>query len=100
MIRTLALNYAPILACSKYDSKTAAGTASYEMVMGAVQALCVFSLLVSQQNHLHLSLKALHDGLKWFYKKKGIVREQKILKSAKAKVEKDLLAVESHQLLE
>jgi len=47
MIRTLALNCAPILDCSKDDGKTAAETASDEMAMGAVQALWEFSLLVS-----------------------------------------------------
>jgi len=99
MIRTLAVNCAPILVCSKDDGKTAAETASDEMVMGAVRALCEFSLLVSQQNHLYLSLKALDNALKRFHTKKGIFREQKMLKSAKAKVD-DLLARESHLLRE
>jgi len=70
MIRTLAVNCVPILVCSKDDGKAAAETASDEMVMGAVWALCEFSLLVSQQNHLDLSLKALNDALKRFYTKK------------------------------
>jgi len=48
IIRTLAVNCAPILECSKDDRKTAVETASDEMVMWAVQALCKFSLLVSQ----------------------------------------------------
>jgi len=39
MIRTLAVNCAPILVCSKDDGKTAAETASDEMVMEAVHAL-------------------------------------------------------------
>jgi len=99
MIRTLAVNCAPILVCSKDDRKTAAETASDEMVMGAVQALCEFSLLVSQQNHSDLSLKALDGVLKQFYTKKGIVRQQNMSKSAKAKVD-DLLARESHLLRE
>jgi len=99
MIRTLAVNCAPILVCSKDDGKTAAETASDEMVMGAVRGLCQFSLLVSQQNHSDLSLTALDDALKWFYQKKGIFRDQKMSKSAKAKVD-DLLATESHQLRE
>jgi hypothetical protein len=94
MIRTLAVNCAPILVCSKDDRKTAAETASDEMVMGAVQALCEFSLLVSKQNYSDLSLKALGNALKEFYRKKGIFREQKMSKSAKAKVD-DLLARES-----
>jgi len=71
MIRTLAVNCAPILDCSKDDGKTPAETASNEMVMGAVRVLCEFSLLVSQQNHSELSLTALDDALKRFYKKKG-----------------------------
>jgi len=99
MIRTLAVNCAPILVCSTDDGITAAETASDEMVIGAVQALCKFSLIVSQQNHSDLSLKALDDALKRFYQKKGIFREQKMSKSAKAKVD-DLLAKESHQLRE
>jgi hypothetical protein len=72
MIRTLAVNSAPILDCSEYDGKTAAENTSDEMVMGAVRALCKFFLFVSQQNHSDLSLKALDDELKQFYQKKGI----------------------------
>ena len=64
--------------------------------MGAVRALCEFSLLVSQQNYSDLSLTALDDALKQFYRKKGAFREQKMSKSAKAKVDKQL-ATESHQ---
>jgi len=69
MIRTLAVNCIPILDCSQDTRKTAAETASDEMVMGAVWALCEFSLLVSQQNHSNLSLAALDDALKRCYKK-------------------------------
>jgi len=72
MIRTLAVNCAPILVCSKDAGKTAAETASNEMVMGAVRAVCEFSLLVCQQNHTDPSLKALDDALKQFYQKKRI----------------------------
>jgi len=97
MIWTLAVNCTPILDCSKDDRKTVAEEASDAMVMGAVRALCEFSLLVSQHNHSDLSLKALDDALKRFYRKKGIFGEQKMLKSVKAKVD-DLLAMESHQL--
>jgi hypothetical protein len=50
MIRTLAVNCAPIVVCSKDDGNTAVETASDEMAMGAVWALCQFSLHVSQQN--------------------------------------------------
>ena len=67
MIRILAVNCTAILDCSKGDGKTAAQNSSDEMVIGAVQALCQFSLLVSQQNHSVLSLKALDDALKRFY---------------------------------
>jgi len=74
-------------------------TVSDEMVMGAVRALREFSLLVSQQNHSDLSLEALDDAPKRFYKKKGAFRDQTISKSAKAKVD-DLLAKESHLLSE
>jgi len=72
MIRTLAVTCAPNLDCSQDARKTVAETASDEMVLGAVLALCEFSLLVSQQNHSDLSLKALDDALKRFYQKKGI----------------------------
>jgi len=78
---------------------TVAETASDEMVMGAVRVLCGFSLLVRQQNHSDLSLNALHNALKEFCQKKGIFQEQKMSKSAKAKLD-DLLPTESHQLWE
>jgi hypothetical protein len=61
MITTLAVNCAPILVCSKDDGRTGAETAFNEMVMGAVQALCEFPVLVRQQNHSDLSLNALDD---------------------------------------
>jgi len=99
MIRTLAVNCAPILDCSQDAGKTAPETASDEMVMGAVWALCEFSLLVRQQNHSDLSLAALDDALKRLYKKKGAFRDQKMSKSAKAQVD-ELLARESHHLQE
>ena len=99
MLRALAVNCAPILDCSKDVGKTPAETASYEMVMGAVRALCEFSLLVSQQNHSDLSLTALDDALKRSYKKYGAFWEQNISKSANAKVDEQL-ARESHQLRE
>jgi len=69
MIRTLAVNCAPILDWSQGAGKTAAETASDEMVMGAVRALCEFSLLVSQQNHSDLSLTGLDNALERFHKK-------------------------------
>jgi hypothetical protein len=97
MIRTLAVNCPPILYCSKNDGKTPAEIASSEMVMGVGRALCEFSLLVGQQNHSDLSLTALDDALKRFYKKKGAFRDQKISKSANAQVDEQL-ATESHQL--
>jgi len=97
MIRTLSVNCPPILDRSKDDRKTVVETASDEMVMGAVRALCEFSLLVSQQNHSDLSLTALDNALKRFYRKKGAFREQQMLKSVKAKVDEQL-ATESHQL--
>jgi len=97
MIRILAVNCAPILDCSQDAGKTVAQTASDEMVMGAVRVLCEFSLLVSQQNHSDLSLAALEDALKRFYKKKGAFRDQKMSKSAQGKVD-ELLAREPHHL--
>jgi len=67
------------------------------MVVGAVWALCEFSLLVSEQNHFDLSLAAQDDELKRFLKKKGAFREQKMSKSVKTKVD-ELLERESHHL--
>jgi hypothetical protein len=87
MIRTLAVKCAPILDCTKDDGKTPAETASNEMVMGAVHALCSFSLPVSQQNYSDLSLTALDDALMRFYKMNGAFRNQKMSKSANAKVD-------------
>ena len=63
MIRTLVVNRAPILVCSKNDGKTAAETVTDEMAMGAACAICVFSLPVSQQNHSDLFLTALDNAL-------------------------------------
>jgi len=71
IIRTLAANCASILHCSKDHGKTLAETASDDMVMGAVRALCEFSVLVSQQNHSDLSLTALDNALTRFYKNCG-----------------------------
>jgi hypothetical protein len=97
MIRILGVNGAPILDCSEDARKTAAEAASQEMVIGAMRALCEFSLLVSQQNPSDLSLKALDDVVKQFNQKQGIVRDHKMSKSATATVD-DLLASESHRL--
>jgi len=99
MIRTLSVNCAPILDHCKDDRKTAAEIASDEMVIRAVWGLCEFSLLVSQQNHSDLSLTALDDALKQFYKKKGVIREQTMSKFAKGKGDEQL-ATESYQLRE
>jgi len=99
MLRTLAVNCAAILDCAQHVGNPAAETASNEMVMGAVWALCEYSLLVSQQNHSELSLAALDNAVRQFYKNKGSSRAQKMFKSAKAKVD-ELLARESHYLRE
>jgi len=61
MIGTLAVNCPPILFCSQDDGETAAETSSDEMVMGAVLALCEFSLLVRQQSRSALFCKAIDD---------------------------------------
>jgi hypothetical protein len=99
IFRTLAVSCTPILVCSTDDRKPATETASDEMVMGAVRALSEFSPLVSQQNHLDLSLNSLDNALNQFYKKKGAFQDEKMLKPAKAKVD-DLSAKESHLLRE
>jgi len=64
LIRTLAVKFTPILHSTKVVGKTGAEIASAEMVMGAVRALCKFSLLVSQQNHSELSLTEKDNALK------------------------------------
>jgi hypothetical protein len=99
MIKTLAVDCTPILDCSKDDGKAAVDNASEETVMVAVQALCQFFPLGSQQNHLDLYLKALDDALKRFCQKKGIFREQTMSNTAKPTVD-DVVATESHQLCE
>jgi hypothetical protein len=88
MIRTVAVNCPAILDCSKDDGKTVSKISSNEMLLGAMWALCEFSLLVSQQNHCDLFLTALNYPMKQFYKKKGACREQKMSNSATAKVYK------------
>jgi len=95
MIRTLALNRAPFLACSKDDGNTVVDTASDEIILAAVRALCDFSVLFSQQNRLDISLKELDNALKRWYQRKRIFQEQKMSNSAKTKKE-DQLATESH----
>jgi hypothetical protein len=99
LIRTLTVDYAPILVCSRDDCKTVAETAFDEMMMAVVQAYSEFSLLISEQNHSDLSLNTLDDALNPFYQQKGIFREQIMSKSAEPKVD-DLLATDSHQLQE
>jgi hypothetical protein len=93
MIRTLAVCCTAIHDCSKDDSETLAETSSDEMVIRAVWALYEISRLVSQQNHSNLSLTALNNALKSFYKKKGALQDQKISKSANANVNEQLARV-------
>jgi len=99
MIRTLAVRCSPILDGAKDDRKTSVETASDEMVMGAVRALCEFSLLVSQQNHSDQSLTPLDSAHKRLYKNPGAFQEQKWSNSTKAKLDEHL-AREFDQLWE
>jgi len=64
IIRTMVVNCAPILVCSKDDGKTAAENDFDDVVIRAVQVLCQLSLLVSKQNHSDLSAKCetMHSG--------------------------------------
>ena len=66
MISTLAVNFGSFLGCLNYDGKRAAETASDEIIMGALHALCEYSIHVSQQNHSDLSLKGVNDGHQGF----------------------------------
>jgi hypothetical protein len=72
MIRTLAVNCAPIHVCSKDARINLVETALDEMVMGVVWALCEIFLLIRQQNHSALSINVLGDALQRFYQRKGI----------------------------
>jgi hypothetical protein len=72
IIRTQAVNHASIHDCSQDAGKTAVDAASDGMVMGAMRVFCEFSLLVGQQNHSDLSLKALDDALKRLDQMKGV----------------------------
>jgi len=76
-----------------------AETAFDEMVMGAGWLLCDFSVLGSPRNHPDLSQTVQDEGLEPFGLKKGAVWEQKMLKSTKAKVDKQF-ARACHQLRE
>jgi hypothetical protein len=96
MIRTLTVNCAAILDCSKDDGKTPAETACDEMVLGAVRVLCEFSLLVSQQNHSDIALTAQDNALKRFHQTTGAFQGQKMTKSANTKLDEQL-ATESQQ---
>jgi len=97
MIRTLVVTCAAILDCSKDDGNMAAETASDDMVMGVERASCELSLLVSQQIHSDLSLTALADALKQYYNEKGAFQEQKMSKSAKAKVDEQFTRKSHHR---
>jgi len=65
--------------------------------MGAVLALCEFSLLISEHNHSDLSLTALDGALKPLNKGKGAFWALKMSKSVTAKVGTQLVRY-SHQL--
>jgi len=67
------------------------------MVLGAVSALCEFSLHASQLSYYDRFHNALDNTLNRFYNKKGIFQKQTMSKSAIAKVDKQL-ARESLQL--
>jgi hypothetical protein len=87
MIRRLAVNCTPILNCPKIDGTTLAEMASDQMVMGAVQVLCEFCLLVRQEKHSDLSLIVFDYELKRLYKKTGVFQDKKMSKSTKGQCE-------------
>jgi len=64
-----------------------ADTASDIMVLGAGQAFCELSLLVSQQNYSDLSFKALDNALNQFYQKQSSFRELNMSKHANTTVD-------------
>jgi hypothetical protein len=65
------VNSAPIVVCSNDDGESAVEKASAPGVMGAVLALCEFSLLVTQHNQMDQSFKALDDAANRLGQKKG-----------------------------
>jgi hypothetical protein len=78
LIRTLVVNGTPIFDFSQDVGKSPVETVSDAMVIGAVRALCEFTLLVSQQNHSDLSLAALEEALQRFQIKRCAFRDQKM----------------------
>jgi hypothetical protein len=97
MTRTLGANCCPVLDCFQDASKALGETASDEMLMGTVLALCQCSLHVRQQNEYDQSFVALGDALKRFCQKKGAFRDRKMSMSVKATVD-EIFASESDQL--
>lgn len=99
MIQSLTVSCTPIHFCSKDDGKAASEIACDEMLIIAVQVLCKFTVLVSQQSHSDQSLNGLDTSQMRFWHSGGDFSQLKILMSSMAKVDVQL-AIESHQISE
>jgi len=97
IIRTVSVICTLILDCSNDNRMIVADTASDEKVMGAVLALCEFSLPVSQLTYSNLSLTALSDALTPWNMNNDVIEEQNMSKSAKPNMDEQW-ARESHYL--
>jgi hypothetical protein len=97
MIRTQVVNCTPIVDCSQDDGKSVAETASDYIVMGEVQELYEFPLLISQRIHSDLSLAPLDNALQQLYNNQSAFRDQKMSNPAMHRVDEPL-GGESHQL--
>jgi len=69
------VNCTVLLNCTRDNGNTAGEKGSEDMVLGAVRALCQFSLLVSQQDDPYLTLTAEDYAQKRFYKKLDAFKE-------------------------
>jgi len=88
IVQTLAVDCVSNLIWPNDDGRSGAGSASKEIVFGAVQAICKFSLLVSQQNDSKLAINAQDDTHNQIYSIMSAVYEHKMGKSAIARVGK------------
>lgn len=88
IIRLLELNCTRIFDNFQGDWKTVAEPAFEEFVMETVLALYIFSVVVNQQNHLDHSFPLLDNTLNQFHVMKSVFQVLTLLKSEKAKVDK------------
>lgn len=78
IVRTVAANCTLIVVSSTEDANNAAGTASDNILLGAVQALCKYFLHFNKHNHSALFLAALDITLKQFIECRTFYRVENI----------------------